>query len=161
MTPADPLAQLRDIHLPEPVSAWPPGPGWWVLAVALLVLLATGIAWLWRRHRRNAWRRSAQAALAAAHSEWQQSGDETRYLQTANAVLKRAALAQFSREDVAGLSAERWERFLDQQWRNAPDTNFSTLGFGLLAYQRGSEVDIEQVHHLSRRWVAQLRGSSC
>ncbi len=35
----DPLAQLRDIHLPDPISWWPPAPGWWVLAVVVLALL--------------------------------------------------------------------------------------------------------------------------
>ena len=28
----DPLAGLRGYHLPEAVSWWPPGPGWWLLA---------------------------------------------------------------------------------------------------------------------------------
>jgi hypothetical protein len=42
----DPLAALRDIHLPEAVSFWPLAPGWWIalgimvgLAVAILALI--------------------------------------------------------------------------------------------------------------------------
>jgi len=31
------LAQLRDIHLPDPISWWPLAPGWWVLAALLIV----------------------------------------------------------------------------------------------------------------------------
>lgn len=32
----DNLPELRDIHLPEGVSAWPPAYGWWVILAALL-----------------------------------------------------------------------------------------------------------------------------
>ncbi len=161
MTPADPLAQLRDIHLPEPVSAWPPGPGWWVLAGLLVLTLLALAFWLWRRHQQNAWRRSAHTALSEAHSNWQENGDPDGYLQHANVILKRAALVRFPREDVASLSCERWDAFLDRQWRQPPAAGFSELGFGLLAYKPGASADIDQVHRLCQRWVSQVEGVPC
>ncbi len=33
------LADLRDIHLPEPVSAWPPGPAYYALTALLIILI--------------------------------------------------------------------------------------------------------------------------
>lgn len=36
----DNLPELRDIHLPDGASAWPPAYGWWVLLAAVLGLLA-------------------------------------------------------------------------------------------------------------------------
>ncbi len=33
----DNLPELRDIHLPEGVSAWPPAYGWWVILAAVII----------------------------------------------------------------------------------------------------------------------------
>ncbi len=162
MTPADPLAQLRDIHLPDPVSAWPPGPGWWLLAGLLVLVLAALLTWLWRHYRRNAWRRQAHRALAEAHARWQADGDHAGYLQAANAVLKRAALSRFPREQVASLNSQRWDEFLDQQWRRPGEAGFSELGFATRAYQASpAAADIEQLHGLCKQWLAQLKGTPC
>ena len=32
--PTDPLAELRDIHLPPEIGWWPPAYGWWILITA-------------------------------------------------------------------------------------------------------------------------------
>ena len=34
----DPLAQLKEIHLPEPVHNYPLAPGWWILAFIVIAL---------------------------------------------------------------------------------------------------------------------------
>ncbi len=45
------LAQLRDIHLPDPVSWWPLAPGWWALTAILLVCSAAVLIFEFRRRR--------------------------------------------------------------------------------------------------------------
>jgi hypothetical protein len=55
-----PGPSLRDIHLPAEPSWWPPAPGWWLLALLVLVVAAMA-AWLWRRHWRL--RRQRQQVL--------------------------------------------------------------------------------------------------
>lgn len=73
---------LDDIMLPPPVSAFPPAPGWWLLAVIILGLSTAAAIWAYRRWQRR--RRLHQAlirlqqmttgkqgsALCAAVNEW-------------------------------------------------------------------------------------------
>jgi hypothetical protein len=111
----DALAALRDIHLPPPVSFWPPAPGWWVLAVALL-LAAIGIAW-WLRARRRSSRRAARLELDALARAYAEGRDVASLAQDLSALLRRFALARFPREEVAALHGARWLEFLERSAR--------------------------------------------
>ena len=112
MNPA--LAQLRDIHLPPPVSWWPPAPGWWLLAAASS-LSALGLYAWWRRRRRDRWRRSALAELARLRGLLEsQQAEPPGLIVELSVLLRRAALSRFPREDVASLHGERWLAFLDR-----------------------------------------------
>lgn len=56
---ANPLDQLADVVVPTEVSAWPPGPGWWLVgAIVMLLLVAFGYI-LWRRHKHLAAKKEA------------------------------------------------------------------------------------------------------
>jgi hypothetical protein len=158
----DPLAQLRDIHLPEPVSAWPPGPGWWLLAALLLGTLVALAAWALHRYRSNGWRRQARRELTLAYREWQGGGDAGRFLQQLNEILKRAALNQSSQAGLAGLCGEDWSRYLDAQWRRAPERGFAALGFADLVYQpEPAAADVDNLHGLAQQWLANLGRGAC
>jgi len=45
------LAQLHDIHLPGPISWWPPAPGWWALAAIVIAGSAFMLIFEIRRRR--------------------------------------------------------------------------------------------------------------
>ena len=54
MDGTDPLSQLKDIHLPEPIGFWPPAPGWWLLFFLLCLAIYFGGKALyaaWRKRR--------------------------------------------------------------------------------------------------------------
>ncbi|ODT98766.1 MAG: hypothetical protein ABS83_03775 [Rhodospirillales bacterium SCN 65-16] len=106
--PAD-LTNLRDIVLPQPVSYWPPAPGWWILAALLLAGLALLVARAVVRHRHDAYRRQALRELAALPSPLDAAG-----AQSLAAILKRTALVAFPRAETARLTGKEWLRFLDQ-----------------------------------------------
>lgn len=163
MNPGDPLASLRDIHLPAPVSAWPPAPGWWVLA-ALLLGVGLIAGWVWRRWRRRRYRRAAVRALkisyAAYQSSGQSGGDASDYLRDASRILKQAALAGFPRDRVAALHGEAWPVFLVESGGDAALQG--PVGELLAAVYRPSvEADPEQVRQLQRLLEEWLRSHRC
>jgi len=103
---------LRDIHLPEPVSWWPPAPGWWLLAAALVAAL--GVV-LWQRYRTRR-RRAALAAIERITAELEAGAEPVECLQQLSVVLRRYVMSTAADEDarkVPGLVGRHWLEYLD------------------------------------------------
>ena len=94
------LSQLHDIHPPMQVPFWPPAPGWWI--VAILVILFIMIAgWMYRRYYLSqAFKRMALQILKQLHQDYQRSGDRVELAMALSILLRRVALVNF----LAGLS---------------------------------------------------------
>lgn len=108
------LSQLRDIHLPAPISWWPPAPGWWLLAV-LVVAILFGLYFLYRRRQRNNWRRSALAELTRLRQQYQaQASSPQIVVSELSVLLRRVAISCFPQDEVAMLSGDKWLAFLDR-----------------------------------------------
>jgi hypothetical protein len=161
--PQDPLAQLRDIHLPQSVSWWPPAPGWWLLAILLLLALGVTARWMWLRYQRGAYRRAGVAELEQLLANWRTSSDTGAFLQQLNALLKRVALYSFPGADVAAMNGAGWTAFLDQQWREArskrPENLFSggPLEYGPYVATL-DDVDVQTLNQSSLLWLREHRG---
>ena len=104
---SDPLAQLRDIHLPETISWWPLAPGWW----ALIIMLGLVIGWFVfkgvQRHRSNLYRRQALATLLTIETS---GGSQT--LAAIFALLKQTANIAYPSQQASSLSIEKFVPFL-------------------------------------------------
>ena len=157
MPQADPLAELRDIHMPQFMDIWPPAIGWWLLVALVLTLLIYGGYRLYRRWRGNRYRREAIAELKALRVDYQSHGDDARYIAGFQALLKRVALTYYPREDVARLTGESWVAFLD---RTARSQKFS-MGKGQTLidanYLPEPAADIGALHDLGRHWIKNHR----
>ena len=86
----DPLAQLRDIHLPEAVGWWPPAPGWWILALVLILATAFAIRYLVTRRQRQRFRRQAKQLLTQCWVTYQSKRDDRAFIETLFTILRRA-----------------------------------------------------------------------
>ena len=155
MSGTDPLAQLRDIHLPDPVGWWPPALGWWLLLL-LLPAGVVGLPWLLRRYRRGNFRRAARREVRALRENNLGLSDRQR-LEAVAALLRRVALASCGREQVAPLSGAAWLAFLDRSGRT---TQFGSgvgrvLGHDL--YRPEVAVELAPLLELAEEWIRRHR----
>lgn len=151
------LGQLRDIHLPSPVSWWPPAPGWWLLAAGVTVLAALVFYLLYRR-RQDRWRRTALAQWQRLHEDWRGGAiDAAGAARELSVLLRRVALARFPRVQVAALTGEEWLAFLDAA---VPGEALFSRGPGraLLEapYAARAEVDTDALFEVCGRWLRGL-----
>lgn len=167
------LSQLHDIHLPKPVSWWPPAIGWWLLLVLLLALIVLGY-WLYRRHQRQQWRRDALAELQRLKQQC--SGKEL--VVELSILLRRVAITRFPREEVAALTGDRWLAFLDhtldvgrgtklplphagegrgEGGKNRP--SFQKNGRALITVPYSNSIDIDDAQQLCtlvEKWIKEV-----
>jgi len=161
----DPLANLRDIHMPEPVSWWPPAPGWWLLLVMILLLVAGLFWWVKKRKTRQAkpTQFSQREVIKQALAELDRldglaRADAAIVATELSALLRRAAIGlKPDDERIAGLSGDNWLNWLDAQWdeRAFSDGDGRTLLDA--PYQRHGDVEIEKLLQLVRRWIRAQR----
>lgn len=132
---------LRDLHLPEAIGWWPLAPGWWFL---ILVFVA-GILYLSYRSiqkwRRNAMRRVALRELSRIQKEYRVGVDEITLAIELSELLRRTMLAYAPREEVAGLTGDRWLHWLDLGLDDKPFTEGAGQNVESLPYRRPDQIE--------------------
>lgn len=114
----DPLANLRDIRLPEAVAFWPPAPGWWMLAGLVLAFLLIAAAMEWRRRQTLAYRVARDWRAMARDTR---RFADTRALAAEGALLMRRVLVSTPRApQAASLTGQAWQDFLSSGKNGLP-----------------------------------------
>jgi len=176
---ADPLAGLRDIHLPAAVSWWPPALGWWLLAATILMLIvALLFYWRWRNNKAGktivfSTHDSINAALLELtrleHQCAEKHEHTRRMVAEASQLLRRCAMQLSSHnglensdhkpDAVAGLTGSAWLDWLDARWSRS-DFNQSAGRLLLEAPYRNtspSHTEIDELLSIMRAWLEQQR----
>lgn len=148
---------LKDIHLPEPITWWPPAIGWWLLAILLPVLIATGI-FLYRRLRQKTALKTARKMLEALKHDKQR--DTLQTLIALSAWLRRVAISLAPRGHVAGLRGEAWLNYLDAAFQDEPFSRGVGRCMADAPYRQNlpDTIDLDALFELCERWLKFQRG---
>lgn len=159
MAKADPLAHLKDIHLPEAISWWPLAPGWYVVML-LIVLLIIGFVYFMHKRYLNALAKNQALDLLNTYKD-QYEKDHNAQLASAriSELLRRVALVYFSRSDVASLHGDSWVEFLNQ---TSKGIDFKPVQSMLLdsPFKTKETVNLKPLISRVQLWIKQ-RGVPC
>lgn len=134
---------LRDVHVPAAPSLWPPAPGWWLVAAAVLAVIA--VLWLLRvRQQRKL--KARERLFDAACSNLPASAQ----IAAMSELLRRAARQVDKHADR--LQGEAWLQFLDGKQGN----DFST-GAGKILLEGGFRRDVADADLAAAKSVARAR----
>lgn len=150
---------LRDIHLPEPVSWWPPAPGWWLLVAAVVIALAFA---LWQRYRTRR-TRAALRAIRRIGAELDAGAPPVECLQQLSVVLRRFVMSTAAGDDarqVPGLVGSRWLEYLDARggggsFRDGPGRLL--LDGPYVPENSLGREDAAEIGRLLERWIKSQR----
>lgn len=149
----NPLQNLRDIHLPAPISFWPLAPGWYFLLAGILIILLISGFFAYKYWKKYAYRKTVLNKLQQLYTNYHQRPSET--MMEISKLLRRSSLATASRNEVAGLYGIDWLHYLD---RTAQTDQF-TQGAGKILIELpycgsiNKQIDIEALYHLIKQWI--------
>ena len=149
---------LRDIHLPDSVSWWPPAIGWWLLlllAIGLLVLL-----WVaFKKIKQPVLKKSAKAEIMAVISHFRQHQDAHQLMQELSVAFKRVGISYLHRDQVAGLTGQAWYQRINQLVEHNQLSESQITLLSMAPYQKAPQLDAQQVEALVKQveqWVSAL-----
>lgn len=140
------LDRLHDIVVPPAVPWWPPAPGWYVLFALVLMIMVVVVFWAWCRWRANAYRREALRTLAA-----------TPDAAAIASLLRRTALAEYPRAEIARLGGDVWLDWLSER---SPKPMPPAVRTGLVVgvYDPGfAGQDLTALRTWAARWISDHR----
>lgn len=149
---------LRDIHLPDAVSWWPPAIGWWLLPI-IIAALAYGIykiIKIQKHKQKTAYRKMALNELKRIKIKFSQQPASVECLRDISRLLRRIALSYLPREKVASLTGTQWVSQLNHL---AQQTTFTSTHTELLVhgpYRQEFDFDQNELFTSCENWIKQL-----
>jgi hypothetical protein len=140
------LEQLKDIHLPDPVSWWPLAWPWWLLLVTIVALVIFTILY----RKKNAWRKLAIKQLNAIKHD-----NSIEYSLAYNRLLKQVCFNKIDKS-CASLSSLTWLEYLDQQVKQ-PIFLPELRSFAFIPDDPSISINSQQLKQACLLWIRKVQ----
>ncbi|ARM34226.1 DUF4381 domain-containing protein [Legionella longbeachae] len=156
MANTDPLAQLKDIHLPTPIGWWPLAPGWYVVIALMVLIFIFVFYWIYKNHRNAKAKNCALILLMNYQKEYEKEHNVALTSARISELLRRVALVYYPRGEVASLHGENWLRFLNATGKGI---DFNLVKDMLLdaPFKTGQTMDLSPLFKTAQLWIKQRR----
>ena len=114
----DNLPELRDIHLPEEVSFWPIGYGWWVILIAISATLILLKMWSYLR-------RKSKKLYALRQLKKLEGKNSVKAAARVSEILRRICIYKYPQ--AVSLSGDEWINFLTNQGKINLEDNIKDI----------------------------------
>jgi len=150
--------ELKDIHLPESVSWWPPATGYWIIITFIIVSIL--LYFLVKKYRNKyKVRKIALTEFNRLKKEYTSTLNKKALVTSLSELIRRSAISTYPRSDCASLTGKDWLNWLDKQLKKS-DITFSN-GPGYLitdfVYSKSQHSDdINALLDLTYKWLKHL-----
>ena len=144
------LPELRDIHLPDGVSIWPPAYGWFVI-----LLLIAAVFLLYELYR--LWRRKSKKLYALRLLAQTQQFEVVASARQMSEILRRICI--FKYPGAASLFGKNWIEFLNKHTKKPISGQAAILlsdaPYISIKSSRFTAEDLEELRQFCRAWIGE------
>ena len=146
---------LRDIHLPDAVSWWPPAIGWWILVV-LFFLAIYFIPKLYRHFTFKPLNKVANIAFQQVINDFQKHNNAAQLIQETSKLLRQICMSYTGRESSAQLTGDNWIASLNAL--TSEDYFSSDVSQLIISapYQKNIDIDPQILITATQHWIEAL-----
>ncbi len=150
---------LRDIHLPDPISWWPIAPGWWMLITSLFLIIAV-IFILRKIYLGRQLKRDITSEIENIKQQFKKTQNKSQLAKSLSILLRRASITYYPKNNIAGLIGNSWLNYLDVTNTNRSsdrafqsDTGKVLLSAPYLPDNSNQDYDAQALIHLCESWL--------
>lgn len=153
-TDINPLNDLKDIYLPQPVSLWPLASGWYIVIILLLVAAILLSMFGVKKYRKISKRKKIIQLFNSLENNYL-SHQGSEVLSKISVLLKQVAITQFPNKNPQHLHGEKWLLFLDETGKT---NKFSNGAGGLLidSYKPQVNDNLSDLFPVIRLWLRRV-----